>query len=126
MTQMERGKWRAVPDRSEVRIANPVREGPEYICEAQIDLTVLVPTVPRAIYEALDLPGWGSIDFEGQSTAMNLNPSDDAVVHITLGLLTALNLEINRATGELRSFIPLLHFPVVEVEEMDGSNFLRT
>jgi hypothetical protein len=111
---MEYGEWLPLPDPLEVRVAPPMAREPGVTCAALIDFSILIPTVPEVIYDQLGLPGWCSFELVGHTTAMSVRPSNDSFVHVTLGLLTALDLQFNRDTKELRSFIPLLYSPISE------------
>jgi hypothetical protein len=111
---MEYGEWLPLPDPLEVRVAPPMTTESGITCAAVIDLSILVPTVPEVIYDQLGLPDWCSFEFVDHSTAMSVRPSNDSFVHVTLGLLAALDLQYNRDTEELRSFTPFLYSPILE------------
>ena len=111
---MEYGEWMPLPQPLEVRVAAPTEAGLSVTCAAVIDFSILIPTVPQVIYDELRLPGWCNFGLVGHSTAMSVRLSNDSFVHVTLGLLTALDVEFNRDTEELRSFTPFLYSPILE------------
>jgi hypothetical protein len=91
-----------------VRVINPMDLERSALCEALIDLAGGHPLVPADVYQNLALPEWAILEFEGRSTGISVEPSSDLMVHIRLAMLTALGLEMDRTTGELTSFEPLL------------------
>jgi hypothetical protein len=107
------GEWRAIPEYLRVRVGSPERN--EWIeCDAVIDLARRRASVPANVYEQLNLPTWGLIEFDGATTSLSVDSSGDTLAHISQACLTGLGLEFNREMRQVRTVVPLLPLIVEE------------
>lgn len=91
-----------------VRISN-LHSGACIDVEARIDTSYRMLVVPSAVALALDLPNYAFIQYKDTRSVTPLQISDSATeVIVGLGTLTGLCLDIDRHTGELRTFEPML------------------